>query len=191
MSFLGKGEQMKNILTICLSIFMVIGLTACSSGGGQKSGSTEQTSSSEPDWWYNPADSDDYLYGFGQAKKQNPSLAQKVATQRAKQSISDQVKSNVTSEIRDYMSESGLGDNAQAIEFSENTTTSLSDNVLNGAASDKYSKGKDGTVYIRVKYEKAKIDQAIVSAAKNEEALYNEFKASQAFDRLEQKVSNK
>ena len=41
------------------------------------------------------------------------------------------------------------------------------------------------------KYSKDKIGQAIVSAAKNEEALYNEFKASQAFDRLEQKVSNK
>ena len=180
---------MKNIITITLSIFMMIGLWGCSSGS-QNSGSTEQTSSSEPDWWYNPPSTEDSFYGFGQAKKQNPSLAQKVATQRAKQDISNQVKSNLTSEIRDFMSESGIGDSAEAIEFSENTTVSLSDNVLEGAASDKYFKAKDGTVYIRVKYSKNRVNEKLVNAAKREEALYNEFKASQAFDRLEKKVSD-
>ena len=88
------------------------------------------------------------------------------------------------------MSESGIGDSAEAIEFSENTTVSLSNNVLEGAASDKYFKAKDGTVYIRVKYSKNRVNEKLVNAAKREEALYNEFKASQAFDRLEKKVSD-
>ena len=182
---------MRYKLTICLALFMMISLWGCSSGGGQRSGSTEQTTSTEPDWWFNPPTSDDSFYGFGQAKKQNPSLAQKVATQRAKQEISEQVKSTIQNEIRDYMQESGLGETAQALEFSENTTVAISNNVLQGAVSDKYSKGKDGTVYIRVSYPKDGVDKALLNAAKREEALYNEFKASQAFDRLEQKVSGK
>ena len=179
---------MKNTLRIVLSIFMILSLWGCSGGNDSRSGSTEQTTSSEPDWWYNPPTSETHYYGFGQAKKQNPSLAQKVATQRAKQSISDDVKGNITREIRDYMQESGLGENAQAIEFSENTTVSLSDNVLQGATGDKYYKGKDGTVYIRVLYDKDAVSKGIINAAKREEALYNEFKASQAFDRIEKKL---
>ena len=173
-------------LTVGLMIAMM-SLFSCASG--TKSGSTEQTSSSEPEWWYNPADTETHYYGFGQAKKQNPSLAQKVATQRAKQSVSEQVKSTIQNEIIDFMQESGIGETAQAVEFSENTTVSLSDNVLQGASSDKYFKANDGTVYIRVKYSKTKVDQGLINAAKREEALYNEFKATQAFDRLEKKVS--
>ena len=34
------------------------------------------------------------------------------------------------------------------------------------------------------------VDKALLDAAKREEALYNEFKASQAFDRLEKKFSD-
>ena len=60
---------------------------------------------------------------------------------------------------------------------------------MQGATSDKYYKAKDGTVYIRVSYPKDAVDRAILNAAKREEALYNEFKASQAFDRMEKKLS--
>jgi len=167
----------------------MLSLWGCSGGNSQRSGSTEQTTSSEPDWWFMKEDPENYFYGFGQAKKQNPSLGQKIAAQRAKQDISDQVKSSITSEVRDFMQESGLGETAQALEFSEATSVSLSNNVLQGAASDKYHKAKDGTVYIRVTYSKNKVDQAVLNSVKREEALYNEFKASQAFNRLEEKVS--
>ena len=178
---------MKNKLKIYL-LFTVVLLTLWGCALGPRSGSTEQTSSDEPQWWFNPSTSETYYYGFGQAKKQNPSLAQKVAKQRARQSISDDVKSNIRSEIRDYMQESGLGENAHAIEFSENTTVSLSDNVLQGATGDKYFKAKDGPVYIRVSYRKDAVSKGIINAAKREEALYNEFKAGQAFDRMEKQL---
>jgi len=170
------------ILAIALALILV----GC---GSNSSGSSEETRSDSPEWWFSPATSETHYYAFGQAKKQNPSLAQKVATQRARDDISNQVKSNVKNEIRDWMQESGLGDNAQALEFSENTTVAISDNVLQGATADKYLKAKDGTVYVRVSYSKDGVEKAIFNAAKREEALYNEFKASQAFDRLDKKLS--
>ena len=173
----------KNVITI----IMLILFSSCASN---RSGSTEETSTDTPEWWFNPATSETHYYAFGQAKKQNPSLAQKTATQRARDDISNQVKSNVQNEIRDYMQESGLGENAQALEFSENTTVAISNNVLQGAIPDKYAKMKDGTVYVRVSYSKDGVGKALLNAAKREEALYNEFKASQAFDRLEKKFSN-
>ena len=179
---------MRHKLTIWLTLTVAL-LTLWGCAAGPKSGSTEETTSDTPEWWFNPGVSETHFYAFGQAKKQNPSLAQKVAQQRARDDISNQVKSSVQNEIRDYMQESGLGETAQALEFSENTTVAISDNVLQGAVSDKYFKGKDGTVYIRVSYPKDGVDKALLNAAKKEEALYNEFKATQAFGRLEQKVS--
>ena len=170
-----------------ITIVMLILFSSCASN---RSGSTEETSTDTPEWWFNPATSETHYYAFGQAKKQNPSLAQKTATQRARDDISNQVKSTVQNEIRDYMQESGLGENAQALEFSENTTVAISDNVLQGATPDQYAKMKDGTVYVRVSYSKDGVGKALLNAAKREEALYNEFKASQAFDRLEKKFSN-
>ena len=175
---------MKKTMITAIAMMLLVG---CASPG---SGSTESRGSSDmPPWFLNPPTAEDALYGVGQAKKQNPSLAQKVATQRARDDISNQVKSNVKNEIRDWMQESGLGESAQALEFSENTTVAISDNVLQGATPDKYFRAKDGTVYVRVSYSKDGVDKAILNAAKREEALYNEFKASQAFDRLDKKTS--
>ncbi len=175
---------MKKTQVVMLACLIVIGCA------GPRSGSTEVTKSDTPEWWFNPATSETHYYAFGQAKKQNPSLAQKTATERARADISSQVKSSVTSEIRDWMQESGVGETAQAQEFSENTTIATSDNVMQGATPDKYDKAKDGTVYIRVSYPKEAVEKAIFNAAKREEALYNEFKASQSFERLEKKFSN-
>ncbi len=178
-----------NQLTKIVSLFSI--LLFCFNCAGSRSGSTEMTKSDTPEWWFSPAASETHYYAFGQAKKQNPSLAQKVATQRARDDISNQVKSNVQNEIRDYMQESGIGETAQALEFSENTTVAISDNVLQGAIPDKYYKAKDGTVYVRVSFAKDSVDKALLNSVKREEALYNEFKATQAFGRLEEKTSGK
>ena len=123
-------------------------------------------------------------------KKQNPSLAQKSATERARAEISSQVKASVQTELRDWMQESGVGENAQALEFTENTIISASDNAFQGSKPDFYEVAKDGTVYIRVSYPINAVEKGLFDAAKREESLYNEFKASQAFDRLEKKFSD-
>ena len=171
-----------------ITLFFI--LLLCINCAGTRSGSTEQTKTDVPEWWFNPPTSETHYYAFGQAKKQNPSLAQKAATERARAEISDQIKKNISSEIRDWMRESGLGETAEALEFTENTIVSVSNNALEGASADKYARMDDGTVYVRVSYPKDRVSKQLVDTAKREEALYNEFKASQAFDRLEKKTSN-
>ena len=175
---------MKRILLTTCALFLIAG---CASN---RSGSTEDTKSDTPDWWFSPATSETHYYGFGQAKKQNPSLAQKTATERSRAEISSQVKASVQTELRDWMQESGVGENAQALEFTENTIISASDNAFQGSKPDKYKVAKDGTVYIRVSYPINAVEKGLFDAAKREESLYNEFKASQAFDRLEKKFSD-
>ena len=155
------------------------------------SGSTESRDSRDmPSWFLMPPTAEDALYGVGQAKKQNPSLAKQAATARARTEISQAVNVKVSGMLKDFMQESGVGENAQALEFSEAVTKQVTDNALNGSTIKEVYPAKDGTIYILVEYPLNDFRQATFDAAKREEALYNEFKAKQGFDELEKTINN-
>ena len=171
-----------NIILLALTLF--IGCAAPNPG----SGSTEQRSSSDmPQWFLMVPTAEDAFYGVGMAKKQNPSLAKKAATARARTEISSAVNTKVQSMIKDFMQESGVGETAQALEFTEQVTKQVTDNSLQGSNIKEAYVAKDGTIYILVEYSLNQVKENALSAAKSanrEEALYNEFKASQAFEEL-------
>ena len=176
---------MKKLFLINATLILVL-LTSCAGPG---SGSTEERWSSDmPGWFLVPPTAEDALYGVGQAKKQNPSLARQAATARARTEISQAVNVKVSSMLKDFMQESGVGDNAQALEFTESVTKQVTDNVLKGSIVKETYVAKDGTIFVLVEYPLVSVRQAALGAAKQDEALYNEFKANQAFDSLEREI---
>ena len=176
---------MKKTMIITIAMMLLVG---CASTG---SGSTESRGSSDmPSWFLVPPTAEDALYGVGQAKKQNPSLAKQTATARARTEISQAVNVKVASLLKDFMQESGIGDNAQATEFSQAVTKQVTSNSLKGATIKEAYVAKDGTIYILVEYSLNSVRQNALDAAKKEEALYNEFKAKQGFDDLEKAISD-
>ena len=116
-----------------------------------RSGSTEQTNSDFPEWFTDRETSDEYYYGIGMAKKQNPSLCLKVATSRARDDVAAQISTIVESMIEDVMEESGIGKNAQSIEFSSSISKQIVSKTLEGSSVDKTQMAKDGTYFVRVK----------------------------------------
>ena len=92
--------------------------------------------------------------------------------------------------LKDFMQESGVGDNAQALEFSEAVTKQVTDNSLQGAVIKEAYAAKDGTIFILVEYSLDSVRKDAVNAATREEALYNEFKAQQSFNELEKSLQN-
>ena len=173
-------------LFLVYATLVITTFTACAGPG---SGSTEGRGSSDmPGWFLVPPTTEDALYGVGQAKKQNPSLARQAATARARTEISQAVNVKVSSMLKDFMQESGVGDNAQALEFTESVTKQVTDNSLQGSVVKEAYVAKDGTMFILVEYPLASMRQDALNAAKKEEALYNEFKARQGFDALEQEI---
>jgi len=169
-----------------LALTMAMILSGCASS---RSGSTEASRMGDvPSWFLMPPTAEDAIYGVGSAKKQNPSLARKAATARARDEIAQSVNVKVTNMLKDFMQESGVGENAQALEFTESVSKQVASVSLQGSSIKEAYVGKDGTFYVMVEYPLNSLRQASLNEAKKQEALYNEFKATQGFNELEEAI---
>lgn len=156
---------------------------------GPGSGSTEASSlPGAPNWFLNPPTEEGALYGVGNAKKQNPSLAKNAAAARARTEVANAVEVKVSSMLKDFMQESGVGESAEALEFTQQVTKQVTDQTLQGCVIKSTSVGKDGMVYVLVEYPLTAMRDSALNEARRQEALYNEFKAEQGFQALEKAI---
>ena len=171
----------KNIL---LSLLTFIVLSSCA---GSKS--KPLNNKDLPEWYLNPPKFKDKFIGVGDALRPQFSLSKQVATERARVEVARAVETTVNSALNDHMQASGMGAEAGATEFTESVSKSLVNTTLKGCTIEKTEIFKD-RVFVMVTYDVNRAREEAKAAArtsvKNEEALYNEFKARQAFDALDQ-----
>ena len=158
---------------IMVSVFGLLLLAGCA-------GSKSASKSDVPDWYLNPPKYEDRFVGVGDALRPQLSLSK---TRVLETKMSTMVKS--------YLQASGLGADASALEFTEDVTKSVSSTTLKGCTIDK-TEIKKGRVFVLVTYDvseaRMQAKEATRNAAKKQEALYNEFKASQGFDALDKEI---
>ncbi len=147
----------------------------------------------QPDWWM-VQDSPEYVHTFGMGERvtQNTSFDQ--AKANAMLEAAQYVESYVQGMVKNYQEEVGVEDP---------TVTSLTSSVVKNVSNAQFSNtlvtkqemlevdtdhGKRIRTYVRVSIPKDTINKNLVDQIKREEALYNAFKASQAFDELEKEI---
>ncbi len=144
-----------------------------------------------PDWVMAPPKFDNKYVGVGSAKRGSFELSKQVATERARVEVARAVETTVNSALNDHMSASGMGDDISNTEFSESVSKSLVSKTLKGCTIEKTEMIKE-RVFVMVVYDVGKArDEAKTSAreeVKKQEALYNEFKARNAFDSLDRAI---
>jgi|TARA_B100002003_G_C13828957_1_gene407565 hypothetical protein len=174
--------------SVVITTVMLILFSSCASN---RSGSTEERGSKDmPSWALDTPTADNMLYAVGQAKKQNPSLAKKTAVGRARSEIPQQITVKVSTLFTDNMGEVGIEGNAKANESTENVIKQVSNNVLNGSKVTETYVAKDGTVYVLAEYSLDLAKEEALKALKKEDALYNELKAKQGLEALEEAIKN-
>ena len=145
-----------------------------------------------PDWYLLPPKIEGKYVGVGDAKRPQISLSKTVATTRAMAEISRMVETQMSTMLKSYLQASGLGENASALEFTEDVTKSVSASTLQGCQVEK-TEIIDSRVFVMAVYDsdeaKLKAKQAIEIESKRDEALFNEFKARQGFEALEQEIN--
>ena len=116
-------------------------------------------------------------------------MARNSASQRARDEIARTVEVKVQSMLKDFMSESGIGDESEAIEYSESVSKQIANTTLSGSKIVDSYKDTDGT-WILVEFPLSAAKDALKKATKlgSDHALYNEFKAKQGFDSLDKAI---
>ncbi len=168
-----------------VSIVLIMIFASCSSS------KPTVNSKDFPDWYLSPPKVEGKYFGVGDAKRPQPSLSKSVATMRARAEISRSIEARVSSEIKQYMDASGIGSGASALEYTQEVVTSISSNVLKGSVIEK-TEAIDGTVFVLASYDleaaRKASKEALRAAARKDEALYNEFKAKNAFKEFDAKI---
>ncbi|MBW6515664.1 MAG: LPP20 family lipoprotein [Candidatus Cloacimonetes bacterium] len=174
--------KFKNL--IVLAVIGLLILTACSSG---KSSKAKLTQAFHPDW-YDLQDNPEYVYTYGQAEKVSQNASEQAAYANAMQEAANYVEAHVQSLIKNYTEEAGVKD-PQVLALTSSVARVISNAKFSGTQISKresYIK-EDGRyqTFIRVSIPKDEINRNLRNQIRNEEALYNQFKASQAFQELD------
>ena len=177
-------------------VFMLIAIAilsiACSSNKGPKQEKPDHVIMYYPEWW-DMQDNPEYVYTYGEGVKMTSSTAKDAAYANAMLQAANYVEAKVKGMIKNFEEESGV-DNPQLLALTSKVTKVISNATFKGTSIDKSEtiKQKDNKikVFIRVRIPQSEINKQTVGAIKNEEALYNEFKASQRFEELEKELGN-
>jgi hypothetical protein len=194
----------KSICFLGMILTCVFALTACQTPGTQyypsPQGGQQQAIVCAPAWAENPEDTADALYGQGFAKLRNQALTMEAADARSRTAIVRTIKTHIESRFKDFMQESGIGEDARSLQVVESISKQISSETLYGSKIKKRKFCPDGTIWSLAILPLDGIDK-IKSATKknvekyvkqklsdNENAQFNEFKAKQAFDDFQKEL---
>jgi hypothetical protein len=167
------------VVLILTGILLVFGCRSQPQSGG----------SDMPDFVLNPPIQDTVLYGIGSAKLDSEQMTLTMADSRARQSIAEQLNTNVQAMITDYARQSGTQGTSAALEFAEVVGRQLVNVKLEGAKPIKREKMKDGTIWVLMSYDKSAASQTAAVILENEASRYAEFKAKEALGLMDQQLS--
>ena len=166
----------------------------------QAQASNPQTPMDVPSWFMMTPEPDDVyaVYATGEATSRKMNIAMQKASQQARMNLGQSISAKVQSLIESMVEEAGMGENVQITEFYSEASKSVSNETLSGATVVKkypYQTSSGGyRVYVLMGLKKAPFDnaasKAIVSKVQEnqEEAMYANFKKTQAFNRLEESL---
>lgn len=185
--------KLNRVLVIALAALLLIGMMACSKNKEVKA-AVEGEVVNMPSWW-NSQNDDAYVctYGMGTNVKQSTSMD--TAKNNALFEAAQYVETQVQGMLKTYEEEAGVFDpqllalTSKVIKTVTNTSFS---GVVNGQMETRRVTEYGGpryTTYLQLKIPKSEINKSLYTNIRNEEALYNQFKASMAFDELERTIN--
>jgi len=154
----------KKEFLVMLLLFLTMTVIGCTSNASAQTSTVSTTNTTSqsgnranpdvPDWYLNPPEDPDYIYGIGSAKMQNTDRARRAAEHRARTSLAFQLNAYVKAMEVDYGKEAGTTNNMASIELFENIDRQLAVASLSGANITKRFVASDGTQYALISYPK-------------------------------------
>ena len=176
-------------LQIALLLLIAAGFIVACGGGGNDSPGVKKAY--YPDWWMVQS-SPDYIYSFGMDTKVSQNASYDAAYANAILMASQYVETQVAGMVKNYEEEAGM-ENPQVLALTSKVVKSVTDASFNGAQVNKQEtiildNGRYQT-FVRIAVPKETVNRNLMNQIKNEEALYNAFKATQAFQELDDELN--
>jgi len=178
---------MKKFRFITLLLVVLLVMAACG-----KSGPKGIKKAYYPDWWL-LQESAEYVQTYGLATKVSQTTSFDAAHANAMLQAAQYVENYVQGMVKNYEEEAGVTD-PQVLALTSKVVKEVSNAKFENAMVTKQEtiiteEGRYQT-FVRVSVPKDAVNKNTLNKIKNEEALYNQFKASQAFDELEKAVDD-
>ncbi len=180
---------MKKIQILMLALLVAFLFTGC--GGGKEKLNNRVD---YPDW-YDIQDDPNYVHAFGLDIKMSEELATDGAKTNAYYDAALYVNTKVEGMIKKFASESGY-QNPEVNSFINKAVKLIAEAEFSGASITKREvyitdteNGQRYKAFVRLSVPTKTVNKNLLNQISHEEALYNEFKASQAFQELEKEMS--
>jgi hypothetical protein len=174
---------MKKIITLLVVALFVI--AACGKGGDSGPKKVYY-----PEWWQEQT-SPEYVQTYGMGTKVSQNSSYDAANANALLQAAQYVETYVKGMVKNYEEEAGV-ENPQVLALTSKVVKAVSNAKFNNTMVTKQetivTKDDRYQTFVRVSVPKEAVNKNLLNQIKNEEALYNQFKSSQAFDELEGEV---
>jgi len=116
---------MKKLIMLVVLLSMSLVLVNC--GGKAKAKMNDI-----PKWYLNPPQTEDSILEAGDAAKHSMGMAKEAADARARDAIARAIEVKVSNMFKNFMQESGVGEDAEALEFTSSVSKQIANTVLRG-----------------------------------------------------------
>ena len=119
------------LMLVSFALVLIIGMLVSACGSKVSEGMA-------PDWFLNPPDSEDTIYGTGASPQMTSiQLATTTADANARAALAQTIQVSVQGMVRTFLQQSGTMDNARALQFTESIGKQVYDVSLVGSRIEK------------------------------------------------------
>jgi hypothetical protein len=177
-----------------MSILLLVCLALCLTGCGSKppaEGTPEATMVSVPDWYAAPPQDPNYLYATATSMSRDLQLAVEKAKQQARLDLAAQLEVKAEGLTKKFDEEVGLNEESELLSEFSQVSKSLVSTTLNGTRVKNQEIQTEGAIYrayILMELPLGAYNVALMEKIKANQNMYTRFRATQAFDELEQEI---
>jgi hypothetical protein len=181
-------------LTIILSSLLL--LVSC----GSKTVTTGQLVEPEPtptnklkvpEWFTNVPEDPNYLYSSATAESRDLQHAVNTAKEEGRADIARQMRTKISGLFKRFREETGVGEDAEFLAMETDVSKSVVSETLVGCKTKYQDVLKEGTgyrAYVLMELPIGVANEALLAKIKENQQMYTRFRASQAFNELEEEV---
>ncbi|MCP4582793.1 MAG: hypothetical protein GY839_14380 [candidate division Zixibacteria bacterium] len=179
------------LISLFVLVFFVVGMIACGGPKPPVEGTPEATLVTIPEWYSAPPQDPNYLFAANTANSRDMQLAVDKAKQQARTDLASQLEVKVKGLTTSFTEEVGMGEDSEILSQFTEVSKAVVSTTMNGTRVNKQEIIIDQGIYrayVLMELPLGAANVAMMQQIKNQQNLYTRFRATQAFDELEQEV---